>query len=239
LKIISAKNLFELFVLVTCVSTLTLAGCGGGGGGNNVPLTAIGSTKMAVGNTWTWSIGISTVTNWNGNGMAATNAESETQTIVSMVSGIATVSDTFSQNSSVLLAGTLTRQIDPLTGDLNETNAASGLIYPLLPQQTVLRGSFESGTSWTLSGAVSGVQPYATATVTAINVRRTVPAGTFNDCIQVNVVWYRSGTATMSEVYYFSPSAGVSIESHFFASDTATNTSSVYDLLLQPGYIAN
>ncbi|OGT11842.1 MAG: hypothetical protein A3F73_11170 [Gallionellales bacterium RIFCSPLOWO2_12_FULL_59_22] len=88
--------------------------------------------------------------------------------------------------------------------------------------ETVLPATFTVGTSWvpyTYTGTTPGYEGESgvTNTVAAFNVTRTVPAGTFTDCLQVNWVYsatFPDGTSNVSGTYYMSPAAGAIVESN-------------------------
>lgn len=100
---------------------------------------------------------------------------------------------------------------------------------------TMLPATFSVGTTWSMDGTIN-------AKVVAFNVTRTVPAGTFTDCLQVN--WtgtYPSGsgtTATVNFANYYSPTAGTFVDVIGTIATTGFPTATL-TTQLQAGYIAN
>jgi uncharacterized protein YjdB len=92
-----------------------------------------------------------------------------------------------------------------------------------------LPATFTVGTTWVPT-------PGWSATVVAFNVTRTVPAGTFTDCLQVTMAG-TSGVYAVNETIYYSILTGSIVESLVtFNSAAGTSTDTIQ---LQTGYIAN
>jgi hypothetical protein len=74
--------------------------------------------------------------------------------------------------------------------------------------------------------------------IIAMNVKRTVPAGTFTDCLKVVttfVTTFQGVTESVTEESYFSPTVGNTVE--VIQKTTSPNTLATFQL--QPGYVAN
>jgi hypothetical protein len=231
---VSYKKFLELGIVIAGLSTLVLAGCGGGGSSPNSTGAVLSGTasqyfvKTATGNHWT-VIGSDVNTN---SGVPVTTNVSGTITNISFVGGVltrsmATTTDGVPDSGSPY---GYTLRIDPATGNLTNTNSST------LETITLLPATFSVGTSW-IYRAASGVNAATPATIAAMNVSRTVPAGTFNDCIQINIGPFLSAGVTLTGTEYFSPSAGTTIEQSL--SGTATNFTYSGGGKLQAGYVAN
>jgi hypothetical protein len=91
-----------------------------------------------------------------------------------------------------------------------------------------LPATFTVGTTWTPT-------PGWSATVVAFNVTRTVPAGTFSDCLKVTMTGTSSGYA-VNETIYYSILTGSIVEALVtFTSAAGTST----DTMQLTSYIAN
>jgi hypothetical protein len=183
--------------------------------------------KNAIGNKWTYSY----TTNADGGG---TGTSSETVTAFS--SGVVTKSQTVTPTGvSPINGGTSMDRLS--SGAWISTNISTGT-------QTVLPANFTVGTTWevaptvttTITGGIS--QTAITGKIIAMNVTRTVPAGTFTDCLKVittSSITYQGVTGLITEEFYFSPTVGNMIE--MIQSTTSPNTLATFQL--QPGYVAN
>jgi hypothetical protein len=183
--------------------------------------------KNAIGNKWTYSY----TTNADGGG---TGTSSETVTAFS--SGVVTKSQTVTPTGvSPINGGTSMDRLS--SGAWISTNISTGT-------QTVLPANFTVGTTWevaptvttTITGGIS--QTAITGKIIAMNVTRTVPAGTFTDCLKVittSSITYQGVTGLITEEFYFSPTAGNAVE--VIQSTTSPNTVATFQL--QPGYVAN
>ena len=161
-------------------------------------------TRTAVGNTWSWL--------WTTTGQPSTQPYTSTTTVIASGSGLVTYSDTSSYANG---SRTRTDQIDS-TGTWISTDS-SGVITTVLP------AVFSIGTTYAPNGAQS-------ATIAAFNVTRTVPAGTFDDCLQIEVI----DTTTAQDItYYLSPTAGTAVEV------TVSSSGTTFADQLQAGYVAN
>lgn len=178
-------------------------------------------TKKAVGNTWTW-VG-------SGQQNSVTTTSSEVMTVTASTGSVVTVSDTYTSDGTIFPANTVTIQIDSAGAWV----ATVGTFHVVL-----LPGTFSVGTTWEELPAdpVSGAGAI-NATLAAFNVTRTVPAGTFTDCLQVNTTQSFTtvgGTVTTNSIVYYSPTAGLFVDRLDFYPNGGTNTTQ-----LQAGYIAN
>jgi hypothetical protein len=207
------------------------AGCGGGGGTNNtsgnVSYTAQNFFKSAVGNAWTLA-GITTYYSASGV-VSSTSSHSESRIQTSLLNGVVTGSDVIVTNGSPATPTTYTREIDS-SGNLIEITSQGN-------QMTILPASYSLGTSWTFQAA-SGVRGARIATISALNVSRTVPAGTFTDCFKIDIAQFVTGpSTTSSNTFYFSPSTGTAVETTNYSQNASGVTTSVDNWQLQPGYV--
>ncbi|MEQ1589452.1 MAG: hypothetical protein ABL902_03760 [Gallionella sp.] len=148
-------------------------------------------SKKAVGYRWTWG---------------GSNS-SEVMTVTASTGGVATFTDTYT-------SGGTTYPTDTGTLQLNAAGAWTATVGTYTG--TLLPATFAVGTSW-LSKPADPAAGYSgrTSTIAAFNVTRTVPAGTFTDCLQVNSTSSstNAGVTTVSNsTDYYSPTAGISIE---------------------------
>lgn len=203
----------KIWMLLTCIA---LTACGGGGSGPTSTPTSTGYsgtaaqyfTKTAVGNTWSH---IETYTYTLAGQPTFTDTVLHTRTIVSSVGGVVTVSNTYTTNGVTYSSGSFTAQIDA-TGSLIKTygTGPSAVVSKLLP------ATFSVGTTWVSEpGDPSVGWSGVTATIAAFNVTRTVPAGTFTDCLQINYSWsYSNGgvSGTGNSTSYVSPTGGYLVD---------------------------
>lgn len=233
-------------IFAAAIMTATLSGCGGGGGsssggGNTALPTTYNATslftKKAVGNTWTWTY---------------SSGATYTETITSSSGNSAAFSD--SRNGTWVRSVATGALVDTITG---------------LTSITQLPASFTVGTPWVWSpdyswpNAITGTN-YSRiniASIVALNVTRTVPAGTFTDCIQIQLTAkeYLYGTRldtvtnataydTIMQTIYWSPTVGEQVEwsatrvtpnlFNEFAGNLPSTTSTK-TAKLNAGYIAN
>lgn len=219
--------------------SIVVVACGGGGGssggntgGSNTSGTAAQYfTKNAVGNTWTYlETGVLTVTGQP----TSTFNSSQVYTITASAGGVVTGTITYPTGGASV---TYTEKIDA-TGALVSSDG-------IHPSTVELPATFSVGTTWTAIPADSTTGRSATsATIAAFNATRTIPAGTFSDCLQINSTWTETTagvTTTANEVSYFSPSAGTPVEYIYTFSSTSGGivTSDTVTNKLQAGYIAN
>lgn len=170
-------------------------------------------SKKAVGNTWTWI------------GSGQNYSSSEVMTVTANAGGVATITDTYT-------SGGTTYPTDTGTLQLNAAGAWTATFGTFTA--TLLPANFSVGTSW-LSKPADPAAGYSgqTSTIVAFNITRTVPAGTFTDCLQVNstLTSTNAGVTTVSNsTDYYSPTAGMVIETINVGGSTTQ---------LQAGYIAN
>ena len=237
------KKVSKISTALSFMAAITVAGCGGGGGGSGGGNTSGGTTtgtavqyftKNAVGNTFTFaSTSTTTVT-----GQApSTTIGTQVSTITAFTGGIETDSSVSTTNGITSQPSTNTRKID-----------ASGALVSISGTSTyvILPATFSVGTTWIALPADSATgQSAYTASISAFNVTRTIPAGTFTDCLQIDRVrTITSGgvITTYIDTGYFSPTVGRIIEWTLLSSSSSGGvvTASSYGALkLQAGYVAN
>ncbi|MBI3481362.1 MAG: IPT/TIG domain-containing protein [Nitrosomonadales bacterium] len=206
---------------------VTPAASGGSGGSG---MAAQYFTKKAVGNTWTWS----------------TSGGSDTATIITPLTGMEKLAlfpsaqpdaiyfnNTCIRNGSSCSPYKSIHQIDSSGALISKADALSWLYF----QQTIFPATFSVGTSWVYQAGGGGLGQAVNATIVAFNVTRTVPAGTFNDCIQINMS-ESSGSNTLNYALYYSPTVGNYVETTV-SSSTSGVVKWSYSGQLQAGYIAN
>jgi hypothetical protein len=242
----SAYPIRKVIQLSFLFTLLTLTGCGGGSSSGSVAsyTAAAYFTKTAVGNSWTLS-GTSATTSTVAGIPSSSATVSDYYQNTAFANGVETQTDTQTTNGVAAAPTTSTNFID-LSG--NYASTTNGITDINLP------ASFSVGTSWTASAAAA---PYSAITgkVAAVGVARTVPGGTFTDCIQIDFNGTTSGSGTSggntysysgpsSGTVYYSPSVGNIVETSTTSTitytgawtGTVTTTSSIK---LQPGYVAN
>ena len=199
-----------------------------GGSGSTSTGTGSGTAaqffaKNSVGNNWTYSY----TTNADG-GSTGTSVTTVTTVSSGAVTRSLTVTPT---GASSINGGMSTDRIS--SGAWVSTNISTGT-------QTILPASFTVGTTWEVAPAVTGGGISGTAIngeIIAMNVTRTVPAGTFTDCLKVITTFYttfQGATESVTEESYFSPTAGNAVE----VIQTTTFPNTVATFKLQPGYVA-
>jgi hypothetical protein len=221
-------------LLVTLASLIVVA-CGGGGGSNGTSGAAGTAaqyfTKNTVGNTWTW---LQTNTQQVTGKPTTTTTSTRTRIITAFSGGTVTFFNTTTSNGVTSPGYTLTTRIDA-TGAMVSTDGSTN--YLDIP------ATFSVGTTWDSQPAI-GTQSAVKVTVVAFNVTRTVPAGTFTDCLQVNIAYSDTTagvTTATNATIYISPVAGGQVDT--IGVTTSTNagvvTTSTDVEQLQAGYIAN
>lgn len=223
--------------------SIVVVACGGGGessggntGGSNTSGTAAQYlTKNAVGNMWTHlETGVLAITGQP----TSTSRGTQVDTITANAGGVVTFTHTYTPaGGTASPSSTYTEKIDA-TGALVSSDG-------IHPPVVVLPATFSIGTAWTAVPADSATGTSAhTATITAFNVTRIVPAGIFTDCLQINATWTETTagvTRTANYVGYFSPSAGTPVEYIYDFSSTSGGiiTNDTVTNKLQAGYISN
>jgi hypothetical protein len=232
-------NILNQGLTFSLLAAMTLLGCGGGGGSSESGTAAQYFTKTAVGNTWTSLFtSNSVVTSVGSPTQTTTTTGSEASVITTSIGGIVTTLTTSTSTETVngiLTASSITNttktdQIDT-TGAWVSTNVSGGV-------GVVLPAKFSVGTTWAVTPAILG-QPaltVLTGTIIAFNVSRTVPGGTFTDCLRLTI----GDSITAPATVYISPSAGAIIETKksYSISSGATSENVTYTRELQAGYIA-
>lgn len=225
------KTIKLLLVMIFC---FVAAACGGGGDsggtGSATGTAAQYFTKNAVGNTWAW---LETNTQ-QATGQPTTTTRTRTKINTVYAAGAVTSSNRSVSNGVTSPGYLLTTKIDT-TGAMVSTDGT--INYLDLP------ATFSVGTTWDSEPAI-GTQSAAKVTVAAFNVTRTVPAGIFTDCLQLNVAYSDTTagvTTTTNATVYVSPTAGGQVDTTRISTSTnagvTTTTTSVEQL--QAGYIAN
>lgn len=179
-------------------------------------------SKKAVGNTWTW--------NWQSSN--ATTPDVKVRTVTASTGSAVTTAYTYTA------AGGTT---PPPRAETLKLDAATGawVITSGTFSSVILPATFSVGTTWISEPADPTAGTSAvTDTVKAFNVTRTVPAGTFTDCLQVDSTFsYTNGSVTTAynSTRYYSPTVGLYVDGVNYGSNgVVTGTEK-----LQAGYIAN
>ncbi len=193
-------------------------------------------TKIAVGNTWTFvTTTNATVTIPGQAAQTSSNTDRQVTSITASSGGVVTSSVTSTVNTTTngvasaptTKSWTATTQLDA-TGALVTTNSNTSIQSATLPATLTL------GKSWVL------IPPSAsTGKIVAFNVTRTVPAGTFTDCLQLEITVNAGAQPTIMNVY-FSPTVGGPVEVTGSVSQTSGGATISGTVLgqLQAGYIA-
>lgn len=217
------RNLLKLFSIIAVA--LVITACGGGGGGAT-PTGGSGTaaqyfTKKAVGNTWEWT---GTATSVQGLPIWFPTILSKTATITGASGGIVTI---FLEDPTYYgVASTYAMQINQ-GGEWTVTGPGGTSV--LLP------ATFSVGTTWTLPAGTAAAGQVVFK-VAGFNVTRTVPAGTFTDCLQLDWVqlapvnpqpWDIKGS---SGSFYFSPTAGSLVDATMNATVTVFGGTTWADL---------
>lgn len=231
----------EAGVALSAIAVLMLAGCGGGASGAGVngtsPVTKLSTAsflKSSLGNHWTWS-GNSLSIYTDASGVISTVLvvpSAITTTVSSVANGAALMSSVGTVNGSPSTVLPAYRYIDATTGNLMNAVSSVGAVPSI-----ILPATFGVGTTWTRSPATA-TESAVPATITATNVTRTVPAGTFNDCVQVTAgpSLMFNGSAMVTVTHYLSPSVGHTVETS--TSITTLNTTYTGGTKLEAGYVA-
>lgn len=225
---------------------LTLAGCGGGSSSGSAASyrAAAYFTKTAVGNSWTLS-GTSATTSTVAGIPSSSETVSDYYQNTAFANGVQTQTNTETRNGVAAAPTTSTNFID-LSG--NYASTTNGVTEINLP------ASFSVGTSWTVAAAAPPDSAII-GKIAAVGISRTVPGGTFTDCIQINASGTTNGSGTsggntysysgpFSGTVYYSPTIGNIVE--VSVTSTVTYTGALTGTLtttssqqLQPGYVAN
>jgi Putative Ig domain len=173
-------------------------------------------SQRAVGNTWTW----------NGVSQPGSFASTEVITITSVTGSVSTITDNSTDGKGAASYVTRTLELDTAGAWVDSFGTV------------ILPATFSVGDTWvsTLGTPSTGVGA-TNSTVVAFNVTRTVPAGTFTDCLQVNstrTITTGSFSTTTNTTRYYSPTAGIYVDG--FSSDSNGSTGTEQ---LQADYIAN
>lgn len=198
-------------------------------------------TKRAVGNHWTV---VQTCLSFTG-AVTCPTGNIVNSSITASAGGVVTI-----VAPDPLITITTTQQLDA-TGALIATTtssmAAIGTFFPASTTTrtaTVLPANFIVGTSWISSPAYL-TSTATSSTIRAFNVTRTVAAGTFNDCLQIDSTvtsTSASSTTVTTTTRYISPTAGTSVEILLSAVTTSATPPGNYSMnlgyQLQPGYVA-
>lgn len=232
----------EAGVALSAMTILMLAGCGGGASGAGASgtgavtrLSAASFLKATLGNHWTLS-GTTLSVYFDASGAVSTISVTPytgTTTVSSVANGAALMSSVGVVNGSPSTILPVTRYIDATTGNLMSAVSGVGAVPTV-----ILPATFTVGTTWTRSPATA-TESAVPATITATNVTRTVPAGTFNDCVRVTAgpSLMFNGSAMVTVTQYLSPSVGYAVETS--TSITTLNTTYTGSTKLEAGYVAN
>lgn len=224
------KKIIAFLSIIAFAIGLTACGGGSSGGGGAPAPAPVPSgtaaqyfTKTAVGNYWTSG---ESGTYTSPGQPTSTWTALDTVAITAFTGGVVTFTDTWTVNgTSSQYTGTY--QLDS-SGALVSYDSSGGNKFVELPP------TFKVGTTWVMSPATTTLGA-VNATIEAFNVTRRVPAGTFTDCLQINIT--RSYTAngytyTEKDTNYISATTGSSIEESGTFSGTG-GWSSTYDYQLQ------
>jgi hypothetical protein len=199
-------------------------------------------TKRAVGNSWSL---MSTCISFTGAGapgclsgvISSSSITASTGGVVTTVipSSLMTITNTSSIDATGALIYTGTVVMPAFNGVPASTTTTTG---------TVLPANFIVGTSW-ISAPATLTSTATTSTIRAFNVTRTVPAGTFTDCLQIDstvTINSPAGTTVSSTTRYVSPTAGSTVDSVLSTVFTSATASGNYSInlgyQLQAGYVA-
>ena len=223
--IFSVKDANNVVASMTSTVSFTVVAAGGISG----TAAQYFFTKKAVGNSWTTvQSGIVTPT-----GAASfTYTSTYTFSITASAGGTVTYSDVYTSGTPpVTTTNPGTSYIDS-SGAWVGTDNSGGTVTTTV----VLPSTFSVGTTW-VERPATATEGASYATVVAFNVTRTVPAGTFTDCLRVDSTQTNPDGSTSSYSSYYSPTAG------FFVDDTGTysnvGSTRTTSSKLQAGYIAN
>lgn len=191
-----------------CNVTVEISGGGGGGSGT----AAAYLTKKGVGSHWSYQQ--SQVLN-----SGTPNLSTETITITASDAGGFDYSSTQGRTGRVEISasGALTDTSDGVT-------------------QTYLPATFDVGTQYVMTPASSG-QAQINGTIAAFNQTKTVPGGTFTDCVRINYTKDQGSGIMVTATIYWSATAGSMIE--HVATVTGPGMVAVVTSQLQAGWVAN
>jgi hypothetical protein len=130
-------------------------------------------TQKAVGNTWSYK---ETMT-CTGQYCPPLTTTTRVDTITASSGGVITHQGSYDGYSHAY-----TEQIDVSGAWTGISSDSTGTNWPF----TVLPATFSEGTTW-IHYPAQEYDSATTATIAAFNVTRTVPAGTFTDCLQINL----------------------------------------------------
>lgn len=199
-------------MLLSLLGFVVLTACGGGGNGGNDGAPGSGTAsqyfpKTAIGNTWSYNqVYTSTLL-----GQTTTSTDIDTIKVLSFDGVVVTFSETMTLNGSTYPLNDFTVQIDATGSMISSTGIA-----PNVKTIVMLPASFSVGTTWVSQPGEPLVgRSDVKATITAFNVTRTVPAGTFTDCMQIDYTWSLSGagiTGSGKSTSYVSRSGALLVE---------------------------
>lgn len=182
---------------VTAAADAVIPACDSAGTGT----AAAYFKKTAIGNNWTMT---TTGTNISG---------TSTSRVTGYSGGVLATSGT----STLTVSGTTNTGSGSATTWLDASGALLSTSPALPVTHTVLPANLSVGTTWVSLPAytVGGVNFGAvSSTIAAFNVTRTVPAGTFTDCLKVTSTSTLPGASgvTVTQESYMSASAGTTVE---------------------------
>lgn len=190
-------------------------------------------TKLAVGNTWSNLSTLTTAT--PGQPISTTTTTStKTSTITASTGGLVAFTNTSTSNGVTSAATNSYQKIDVIGAWVITDSTGTSSTSTRLP------ATFSVGTTWIVSPATATLSTI-NGTIAAFNVTRSVPAGTFSDCLQIDYIYTvtSGGVAyAYSGSVYLSPTAGTFVDQAYSitSSDGSTQTLTTQ---LQPGYVAN
>ncbi|MCR4297946.1 MAG: hypothetical protein NUV75_04210, partial [Gallionella sp.] len=211
-----------------CLLATGLALCLGVLSTNAFAMTGTASqyfTQKAVGNTWSY-LSSSTCTG-AGCPPQAHAPTTYVSTITASVGGVVTHQKIYDGYTY-----TGTEQIDA-TGAWIWMDSDHGGTYTVLP------ATFSVGTTWVSFPAMPELIPGVvdsgeTSTIAAFNVTRTVPAGTFTDCLQINTTITTtvslegySFTSVFTSTVYYSPTVGNEVEHIWTSASSGTDSTAM------------
>lgn len=237
--------------IITVFTTFAFVGCSGGGGASSSGSSGTAAqyfNKTAVGNTWTMASSFTSSTTPSGGATTTTTSSgTNTVTVVANSGGIVTMSSVNTLNGVAATAVTNTSQIDS-TGALSSTSS-TGVTSTPFP------ANFSVGTTWQITPSQTiNTTTYSAqnAIINAFNVTRTVPAGTFTDCLELTVtgtsqedIPNQSNHSVTTATYYYSPTVGILVDGVYTNSTSSLlygvsyTRSAAGTLQLQAGYVAN
>ena len=245
----SAYPIRKVIQLSFLFTLLTLTGCGGGSGSGNVAnyTAAAYFTKTAAGNYWTLSGPSDTTSTVAGIPNSSATISNFYQN-TAFANGVVTQTNTQATSGVPAAPTTTTTSMNFIDSSGNYASTTNGITEINLP------ASFSVGTSWT-AAAAAAPDSAIIGKIAAVGVARTVPGGTFTDCVQIDFNGTTSGSGMsgvntysysgpFSGTVYYSPSVGIVVETSTTAIITYTGAWSGTDTItgsekLQLGYVAN